>query len=81
VGRKIFIGGLGVALAVLAPTSLGGGGTMQALDCPVNDLATVCGAVDLVVATVCNQPLPAVPTIGFVTIDVEGGAPVQCPDI
>lgn len=56
-----------------------GGGSVQALDCPVGQLSQACGAVDLVVATVCSNTTPAVPTIGPVTIDIEGGAPVQCP--
>jgi hypothetical protein len=82
VKKKLLIGGLGVATALLWPSGLGTGATAQAITCPVSQLATVCGVADLVYSTVCYQPLPEVPSIGgVITIDLEGGAPVQCPQL
>ncbi|MEY2425845.1 MAG: hypothetical protein QOI61_1417 [Actinomycetota bacterium] len=68
-------------MAVLTPGGLGTTGSMQALTCPTSGLATACGAADLVIATVCSNPYPPVGTIGPVTIHIEGGAPVACPEI
>ena len=70
-------------MAALAfPTGLGTMGTAQALTCPGGaQLATVCGAVDTVIATACTNPLPPIPTIGFITLDVQGGALLVCPDL
>ena len=80
--RKLFIAGVAVVLAVLTPSGLGTARSVQALDCPVSGLATACGGADLVIATVCGSPYPSLPSIGFVTIDLdEGGAPVACPDL
>jgi hypothetical protein len=79
--RKLLIGGLGVLAAVLVPSGLGTGESLQALDCPGAGLDSACAAANLVVGTACYTPLPAVGTIGFVTIDVEGGAPLQCPTV
>ncbi|MDP1793298.1 MAG: hypothetical protein Q8K63_04090 [Acidimicrobiales bacterium] len=58
----------------------GGGSSSTALDCPTNPaLATACGSANLVIATVCHTPAPDIPTIGFVTIKIEGRLPVYCP--
>jgi len=82
VKKKLLIGGLGVATALLWPSGLGASATAQAITCPVSQLATVCGAADLVVSTACYTPLPDVPSIaGVITIDLEGGAPLQCPEL
>jgi hypothetical protein len=80
-GRKLLIGGLAVLAAVFVPSGLGVGESLQALDCPGAGLESVCGAANLVVSTACYTPLPGLPTVGVVTIDVEGGAPVQCPTV
>ena len=79
--RKVILSGLGLALAVFGLTGFGSSGSTQALDCPAGQLEPVCGAVNLVVGTACVAPIEAPGTFGPVTIDVEGGPPVQCPDI
>ncbi len=79
--RTFLIGGLGLVLAALVPSGLSTTGSVQALDCPAAGLATACSGVGLVVGTACTNPYPPVGTIGSVTIDIEGSAPVDCPDI
>ena len=79
--RKLLIAGFGVALAALLPSAFGSTASIRALDCPVAGLATACGAADLVISTVCNPALPEVPTVGPVTIDVDGGGILVCPEL
>lgn len=79
--RRFLIDGLGILAAVLVPSALGSGESVQAIACPAAGLESACGAANVVVSTACYTPLPRLPSLGVVTIDVEGGAPVQCPTL
>jgi hypothetical protein len=75
---KLLVGALVAAASALVPGALGSGVTTQALDCP-GAAATACAGVGLVYGAVCYGTGTDVPTIGPVTIDVEGAPTVECP--
>ena len=79
--RKLLIGGLGVAAALMMPGVLGSTGSTQALECPNAALADVCGAADLVLSTVCYTGLPALPSVPGLTVEVDNGPLVICPEL
>jgi len=78
--RKLFVGTLVAAAWALVPAAMGSGVTTQALDCP-GTVGVACAGVDLVYGTVCYGTGTDVPTIGPVTIDVEGAPTVECPPL
>lgn len=76
------MGAFVLVAAVLAPTGLAiGGATQAALPCPVGELGPVCGAVDVVYSAACGNVSPELPTVGPLTVDIHGGAPVDCPAV
>jgi hypothetical protein len=78
--KKVLIGALVVAGWVLAPFGSGAVGSPQALDCPAN-AAAACSGVQVILGEVCYGTPTEVPTIGFITVDVEGSPSVVCPDL
>lgn len=61
---------------------IGGGASSTstaALSCP-SALGQACGPVDLVIGTVCYAPIPSAPTIGPVTLKIEGRL-AYCPEL
>jgi hypothetical protein len=81
VRRKLLIGGLVTAGLVLIPAASGLGDSSMALDCPPT-LGVGCAGVGAVIGTVCYGATPvAVPTIGFVTIQIDSAPSVECPPL
>jgi hypothetical protein len=60
----------------------GGGASSQAIDCPGGNpaVANACGLANTVVLTACYSPVPSPPTVGPVSITIEGRLPLYCPD-
>ena len=78
--KKLILGGVAVGAFVLGSFASGSSGpATQALACP-SALGPACGPVDLVIATACYTDVPDIPTVAFVTVDLEG-RPVACPEL
>ena len=76
---------IGIAVVALAGVAagcagiVGGHASSAAFSCP-SALTSACAPVDLVVGTVCYSSIPATPTIGPVTLRLEGRL-ANCPDL
>jgi hypothetical protein len=83
VRRKLVIGALVAAGAVLVPTGSAPTAATMALGCSdVGPAAPACPVVNTAVAAVCYGSVPVdVGTVGPLTVHLDGVPTVQCPQI
>lgn len=68
-----------MAAGVLGLAAGGSAAAPQAISCP-SALGEACGPVDLIIGTACYQPIPPIPTVGPVTLSLEGRL-LYCPEL